>query len=108
MDKEVYSSEKVSSFVNSKFISVRLQMDSTKHDNFSIRKRYNTAAAFMHQYKINVFRLIFFFSPDGKILNKQKVIKKNPTLLILSATLSILAKQYCTLIESYQKGSKHF
>src|SRR5690349_5093161 len=43
MDKEVYANDSVGDLLNAKFISVKVQMDSTKGDNEFTRSWYKTA-----------------------------------------------------------------
>src|SRR2546421_12117189 len=46
MDKDVYSNDSVADHMNPNFISVRLQMDTSKQDNKEIRDRYSDAHNF--------------------------------------------------------------
>src|SRR5689334_20421155 len=52
MDKEVYSLKKVGDSMNGHFISVKVQMDTTKSDNNSIQDWYKDAADIMKAYTI--------------------------------------------------------
>ena len=40
MDRDIYSSEKVGDYMNSNFISIKIQIDTTTHDNDDIRNMY--------------------------------------------------------------------
>ncbi len=66
MEKEVYTSKNVGIIFNDKFISVKLQMDTTIQDNEYIRHNYDLATKFASQYKIKAFPTYLFFLPMVK------------------------------------------
>src|ERR1700744_114335 len=70
MDAEVYPDTTLGSFVNRRFISVKVQMDSTKKDQESIRVWYADAHEIQRGYKVNVLPTFLFFTPDGKLAHR--------------------------------------
>jgi thiol:disulfide interchange protein len=61
MDKHVYSNDSASSFLNSNFISVKVQMDTSQHDNEEIRKWYSDASSINKEYNISAYPTFLSF-----------------------------------------------
>jgi thioredoxin-related protein len=70
MDTNVYNATLVGCFVNHNFISVKVQMDSTEHDNKNVRQWYSIATKFKKEYNVISLPTFLFFSPNGTILHK--------------------------------------
>lgn len=70
MDAAVYPDSNVGSVMNAKFISVKVQMDSTANDNSLIKSWYKDAKKIRDQYKISGYPSYLFFSPNGKLVYK--------------------------------------
>src|ERR1700730_5445986 len=64
MDKEVYHNDSVGYFINAKFISVKVQMDTSKMDNDATKEWYTTARRLQGEYKVNAYPTFLFFSPN--------------------------------------------
>jgi thioredoxin-related protein len=70
MDHKVYSSDQVGSYMNDKFVSVKVQTDQTKKDSEAIKAWYKDAKDIIKVYKIGVFPSFLYFSPEGKLVYK--------------------------------------
>ncbi len=108
MDKEVYPSQKVGAFFNNKFISIKLQMDSTKQDNEEVKKWHQTAADFMKLYKVNSFPTFLYFSPSGKILHKDIGGLGEEDFLTNAGKVFNPDNQYYTLLNNYISGKRQY
>ncbi len=106
MDKEVFSSKNVGAFFNERFISVKLQMDTTAHDNDHTRRQYDFAANFASQHKVKAFPTYLFFSPNGKIVDKYIGSLKEGDFITLANNSLNPEKQYYTLLDNYKMGKK--
>src|ERR1700691_5176490 len=53
MDKNVYTNDAVASYMNSRYISVKVQMDRTPVDNDSIKCWYGAAEMLAENYSVN-------------------------------------------------------
>ncbi|HEX9512828.1 MAG TPA: thioredoxin fold domain-containing protein [Puia sp.] len=104
MDKDVYPSETVGAYLNDKFISVKVQMDTAKGDNEQVKSWYADAHNIMQQYKITAFPSFLFFSPDGRIVHRDQGYIKADDFITLASDACNPDKQYYTLLESYQQG----
>lgn len=108
MEKEVFAAEKVGDFFNKNFISVKLQMDSTAKDNDQVKSWHATASAFKKQYKITAYPTYLYFSPNGKILNKNIGFYDVEKFISMSKNSLNPDNQYYTLLENYQQGKKNY
>src|SRR5258708_3873317 len=52
MDKEVYPSLKVGELLNPRFVSIKVQMDTSKKDNDNAKKRYVEARELQTRYRV--------------------------------------------------------
>lgn len=68
MDRETYPNDTVGRFVNQKFVAVKLQMDTSAHDDGRVKDRYADAHFIMSHYRISEFPTYLFFNPDGKLV----------------------------------------
>jgi thioredoxin-related protein len=108
MDKNVYVKEKIGNIVNDKFVSVKVQMDSTKNDDSQTREWYAVARDMQRQYNINAFPTYLFFSPEGKIVHKGEGYKNEGDFIATANAAVNPNTQYYTLLENYRKGNKEY
>jgi thioredoxin-related protein len=108
MEKSVYADEKVADFFNDKFISVKMQMDTSKEDNDNIKRRYVYARYFQTHYKINTFPTFLFFNPKGLIINRDIGAKTVDDFLALGRESANPAKDYYELLEQFRHGKRDF
>lgn len=108
MDKEVYENDSVGDLFNAKFISVKLQMDSTKADKDFTKNWYNTAKKIGAAYRITEFPTLLFFSPDGEIVYKDLGYKLPNQFIQIAQDALNPSRQYYVLLRAYKKGKKDF
>ncbi len=75
MDRKTFVSDTVGSFMNDKFISVKVQMDSTDKDNERIKNWYNDARMLQNLYKIEGYPTCWFIQPDGHMIYRSEGFK---------------------------------
>jgi thiol-disulfide isomerase/thioredoxin len=107
MDTDVYPLPQLGSAMNDKFISVKVQMDTTAKDNQEVQSWYDDAHRLMKNYSILAFPTYLFFSPDGKIVHKDLGFKKAEDFIKLTTEAMDPAKQYYILVEQYKQGNKN-
>ncbi len=106
MDKNVYPLKSVGDFFNEKFISVKLQMDSTLQDNEDVKNLYADARRIMRQYKIKGFPTLIFFSASGEPYF-QVSSGFDADGLISTAKYALDPNyQYSSLLKRYQDGER--
>ena len=71
MDQEVYSNDTVAAVINRNFVSVKVQMDTTRRDPLAVVQWYGDARAIHDQYKIGIYPTLLFFDPEGRLVYKQ-------------------------------------
>lgn len=108
MDREVYPKDTVGKVMNEKFVSVKVQFDSTKLDNEMVTSWYPDVAHIMKDYKITAFPSYLFFSPDGEIVHRDEGVKSKADFVKLTNTAADPTKQFYTLLAQYQKGEKNY
>jgi thioredoxin-related protein len=104
MDKEVYDNEQVGDFLNKKFVSIKLQMDTTKNDDDRIKGWYQDVDQMAKEYKISAYPSFLFFSPDGIVVHKQTGYRQVKDFISLSAEALDTQKQYYTLLGRYKEN----
>jgi thioredoxin-related protein len=108
MDKDVYANDSVGDLLNTKFISMKVQMDSTKGDNEFTRSWYKTAKEIGTAYRIAAYPTFLFFAPNGEIVYKDFGYKMPATFMQTVQNALTPSKQYYALLRSYKKGKKDF
>jgi thioredoxin-related protein len=108
MDMEVYTKDSVGDLLNAKFISVKVQMDSTKNDNAFTRSWYKTAREMGIAYRVAEFPTFLFFSPDGEVVYKEFGYKEADKFVQVALDALTPSKQYYALLRAYKKGKKDY
>jgi thioredoxin-related protein len=104
MEKEVFPLNRVGSEMNDRFISVRLQMDTTKKDDEIVKAWYATAHEFLARYSLIGYPTFLFFDPNGNIVHKGLGIYKADEFIELLNEARDQGKQYYSLLKKYQAG----
>ncbi|POY37915.1 hypothetical protein C3K47_05150 [Solitalea longa] len=112
MDKEVYTAENVGTVMNSKFISVKAQIDKGANDSEHTKNWYATAEELSKEYKIMALPTYLFFSPDGNIVHKGTgYLAPDDFLKLANNALNPneqFYSKYTNAVNNYRKGDKNF
>lgn len=108
MEKEVYPSEKLGTFMNDKFISMKVQANQSKEDTEEIKARYQDSKQILENYHIIGYPSFLFFSPDGKLVNKGIGYKDADILIELSKEALDPEKRYYSKLEKFKQGKLEF
>jgi thioredoxin-related protein len=108
MEKDVFSNVLVGNYFKGKFISIRIQMDSSKTDTEEVKRSYAEAHTIMQQYDITSFPSYLFFSPEGKLVHRDLGFKNLNEFILIAQKATNPREQYYTLLEEYQHGKKNF
>jgi len=108
MDRNIYSVDSVGSFMNAKFIAVKLQMDTTGQDDEDTRRWYETAHRIEQQYHIGVYPTYLFFAPDGHAVHKDLGFKGSDDFMSMAVAAMDSSGQYYTLLAAYRRGDKNY
>jgi len=105
MEKEVYSNGKIGDYMNVKFISAKVQMDTTDLDDSSIINWYSDSHKMREQYRLSYsLPAYLFFSPEGRIVHRGQGVIPDSAFIKLSANALDSTRQYYTLLENYKIG----
>ncbi len=104
MDKNVFTKKRVGEFVNDKFISVRIQMDTSLRDNERIKKWYKDARQIRDEFKVFAYPTFLFLSPEGEIVHKDIGFKSESSFIALAEDAINPQKQYYKAIEDFKRG----
>jgi thioredoxin-related protein len=105
MEKEVFPLKNVGDYMNGHFISIRVQMDTSKNDDAFIQSWYHDASKIMRQYKVQNFPSYLFFSPDGKIVHRYSGALPDTVFLNIAANAIDPDKQYYSLLNNYYNNT---
>lgn len=108
MDKEVYTEHTLGDYMNDKFISIKVQMDTTKQDGDEIRKWYNDAKDIRQRYDVSGFPTFLFFDPNGDIVHKEMGGKAVGEFITVAVNALNADRQLYPLLKEYQQGKKNY
>ena len=109
MDAEVYTDENIIKITSDKFISVKLQMDSTQNDNEEIKRWYKDAEKIGREYVIQGYPSFLFFTPEGLLAYKDIGFKNVRSFSqILSKALNPMNPVNYSRLSAYREGKKDY
>lgn len=108
MDNSVYLKEEVGQLMNEKFISIKVQFDTTKTDTYFSRQWRSTARAFAKKYEVREFPTFLFFSPKGRLVHKGVGAMKVEEFCREATNAVNPEFQYFVLRKKFQSGNLSF
>ena len=108
MDREIYTSEKLGQYMNDKFVSVKVQADTSKTDDQKTKDWYSDAHSITTQYGGIGYPTFLFFSPEGKLVSRDLGFKDVNAFITIAAYSLDPKKQYNTLLEKFQHNKLDF
>jgi len=106
MDKKVYLNEKVGSYMNEKFISIKVRMDTSKNDNEMEKSWYSDARSIEYKFKVNAYPTLLFLASDGSLLHRAAGAYDADGFISLASDALNPEKQYSKLLASYVEGKR--
>lgn len=104
MDAEVFSDSIIAKLLANKFVSVKVQMDSTPRDNDYVRAWYKTANQIRKQYSVAGYPTFLFFSSDGKPLHKSIGFKNVQEFKNMISEFLDSTRRYYSILETFRAG----
>jgi len=104
MDLEVYPKQWVGDYINTHFISIKVQMDTGKDDAEFIKVWYANAQEIKREYKVSKLPTYLFFSPNGIIVHRSSGAMTDSSFLALATDAMRPGTQYYSKIEQYTAG----
>ena len=106
MKENVFPLKDVGDFYNAHFISVSVQMDSTRKDNDTVRNWYAEAHAMKTRFGVNVFPTYLYFSPDGQPVHEGNAAIPVASFIALGEDALNPAKQLFPLVSRFETGDR--
>lgn len=108
MDRSVFPLNRVGDALNTHFIPLKVQMDSTGNDNAEVKSWYRTAKAMMKDYAITGFPTYLFFNPQGELVHRGIGSYSPDDFLTLVAEARDPDKQYQRVVARYKNGERDY
>jgi thioredoxin-related protein len=105
MDTKVYTKKEVGDYLNSQFISVKVQMDTSKKDDDQTIAWYETAKMIKQKYEISSLPTFLYFTPDGQAVHRFSGAVQDTDFIDIAKSSKDPAKQYYTLLDAYNSGA---
>lgn len=105
MDKLVYANDTVGNFFNDRFLSIKVQMDTSKNDSEEVKKWYARAQELGKTYKVTGLPTYLFFSPEGEIVHRGMGFQKVPDFISLGSEAINPQAQYYTKVKLWREGA---
>src|SRR5205085_3749712 len=106
MDMEVYVQPEVGQYFNQKFISYKIQLDSTGKDADIVKASYADARFLEKNYQVSSYPTFLIFTPDGKILNRMTGGLEAKDFVKWASDVSDPKKNYYLLLDNYRNGKR--
>jgi len=107
MSYTIFPQQTAGDFFNSRFINVRIQMDTTAKDDEVVKKWYADAHRIKAQYGVQAFPTFLIFAPDGRIVDKIVGGENTATKFIAIVRRSFdPSEQYYTQLLDFMGGRR--
>jgi thioredoxin-related protein len=107
MSTQIFPQKETGNYFNDKFISVKVQLDTTAKDSADVQAWYADGHAIATQYSVNAYPTYLIFAPDGhaihRMLGSTRTVQDfvNETIDAFDTT-----KQYYTQTAEYDNGRR--
>ena len=106
MSSTIFPLQNVGEFMNDKFVSVAVQLDTTKNDNELVKSWYKDSHDLAAKYNVRVYPTYLIFDAGGNIVHRF-VGSSTADEFVANARKSLDPEsQYYTLLNEYHKGKK--
>ncbi|PTS97378.1 hypothetical protein DBR11_17395 [Pedobacter sp. HMWF019] len=102
MDEEVFPNEELGKFMNERFISVKVQMDSNKIDTNQINSWFQIAHQMAKEYGVKCYPTYLFFDSNGVAVHKFTGQLDDTTFKKVALSALNPKKQYYNLMKAYR------
>jgi thiol-disulfide isomerase/thioredoxin len=106
MATQVFPLEATGKYVNDKFISVGVQLDTTAKDADNIKAWYRDGHDIAEKYHVRAYPTYLIFAPDGHAIHRFVGSSPAPVFLASLAESFDSTRQYYTLVDEFNKGRR--
>jgi thioredoxin-related protein len=109
MDRNTFLDSTVRALLNNKFVSVKVQADSTANDNEHVKAWYKDVMKLMSDAKLTAFPTFLFYSSEGELFFKSVGYRDPKSFIdILNFACDSRAYDFKKNIQEYEQGVKNF
>ena len=105
MEHETFGNDSVKKKLADKFVSVRMQYDTTMFDSFNIKDWHAVSDSFSRLYHITSFPTYIFFDADGNVIHKQVGFKNSSEFQTMLLDISNPDKQFYTNLKKVDSNT---
>jgi thioredoxin-related protein len=107
MGKKIFPLEEVSEAVNTNFICVSVQLDSTRRDSDTTKLWYTDAHRIATRYNVRAYPTYLFFSPDGELVHRAVGSTQDAAQFINYTKDAVNPdRQYYSMMGKYEKSNR--
>lgn len=106
MSANIFPQEVMGNYFNEKFVSIKVQLDTTDADNEEVKNWYKDGAEIAKAYSINAYPTFLVFNPDGKAVHRIVGGGEPEEFISRIQNAFDTDKQYYTLLDKYNSGNK--
>ena len=107
MSTTIFPQQESGAYVNDKFISVAVQLDTTAKDADDIKVWYKDGHDIAEKYGVRAYPTYLIFTPNGQVIHRMVGSRLDPKTFIADLANSFdSTQQYYTLLGQYQKGRR--
>lgn len=106
MATTIFPREETGKYVNDKFISVGVQLDTTTKDADNVKAWYRDGHDIAEKYHVRAYPTYLIFAPDGHAVHR--FVGSSPAQVFLASLAESFdsTKQYYTLLDEYNHGRR--
>jgi thiol-disulfide isomerase/thioredoxin len=107
MSTTIFPQAEAGTYMNDKFISVKVQLDTTASDADNIKAWYADGHDIAVKYGVHAYPTYLIFAPDGHIVHRLVGSRLDAKSFIADVSTSFdSTQQYYTLLDQYQQGRR--
>lgn len=107
MSAQIFPQEAVADLMNTNFINVRMQLDTTDNDNEEVKSWYATGHRIAADYNVMAYPTFLIFDQDGKLVHRIVGASQSGEEFIAKAKEAMdPSKQYYPMLAKYKAGQK--
>ncbi len=107
MSTAIFPQKKSGDYMNNKFVSVAVQLDTTAKDADDVKAWYADGHAIAEKYVVRAYPTYLIFAPDGHVIHRMVGSRLDAKTFIADVSLSFdSTQQYYALLNQYENGRR--
>jgi thioredoxin-related protein len=106
MASTIFPMEETGKYMNDKFVSVGVQLDTTAKDDDGVKSWYADGHDLATTYHIRAYPTYLVFAPDGHVIHRFVGSSPAPAFITNVGASFDSTKQYYTLLDEYDQGRR--